>query len=395
MNAIAQAAAVTWLNLRNLSERLASSSVAVFGIAGVVIVFLSVLSIAEGFQAALSSTASPDTAIVLRGGSDDEMSSILLRDDVRVIADTPGVVHREGGPLVSAELFVIVDLPKRSTGTDANVPLRGVQPAAFDVRDEVRIVEGRRFEPGRNEIIAGRGAAGQFRGLELGNALRWGRNTWTVVGTFEAGGGIAESEIWCDAAVLAPAYRRGESFQAAYVRLTSPEAFGPFKDALTTNPQLNVKVEREADYLSSKTRALTGIIYSLGYPLAALMGIAAVFGALNTMYTAVAARTREIATLRALGFGGLPVVVSVLAEALLLGLVGGGIGGLAAYFGFNGYRTSTINWQTFSQVAFSFAVTPRLLAQGIAYALILGFFGGLFPAIRAARLPVVAALREL
>lgn len=395
MSPLTQSITVIGLNLRNLKERIGSSSVAIFGVAGVVTVFLSVLSIAEGFQKVLHTVGSNDTAIVLRAGADDEMSSILSRADTVVVGDASGVLHGAGGPVASAELFVIVDLPKRSTGTDANVPFRGVQPAAFEVRKKLRIVEGRRFEPGRNEIVAGRGAARQFAGLDVGTTLRKGRNEWKVVGIFEADGGIAESELWADAAVLAPAYHRGDSFQAIYVKLTSPEAFDNFKDALTTNPQLNVKVLREVDYLSAKSQYLTRFIYILGYPIAALMGIAAVFGALNTMYNAVAVRTREIATLRALGFGGAPVVISVLVEALLLGLVGGLAGGVTAYLAFNGYQTSTLNWQTFSQVAFAFAVTPRLLVQGIVYALLMGLIGGIFPAIRAARLPVATALREL
>jgi putative ABC transport system permease protein len=288
-----------------------------------------------------------------------------------------------------------VDLEKRSTGTVANVPLRGVQQAAFAVRDEVRIVEGRGFENGKNEIIVGSGAAKQFAGLTLGSRLRWGENAWTVVGIFDAGGRVADSELWCDVAVLQPAYRRGSSFESVYVRLESPEAFTAFKAFLTADPRLDVQVLRESEYFEEQSRLLTGIITGLGSLVAGLMGIGAVFGALNTMYSAVAARTREIATLRALGFGGGAVVASVLAESLLLALVGGVLGGAASYVAFNGYQTSTINWQSFSQVSFAFAITPRLMAQGIAYALLMGLVGGLFPAIRAARIPVARALREL
>ena len=241
MHLLSQIVAVTGLNLRNLSQRVGSSTASVVGIAGVVTVFVAILSIAEGFQQTLASTGSPETAIVMRGGTDTEMNSILLREQTRIISDAPQVES------ASAELFVIVDVPKRSTGTDANVPLRGVQPTAFDVRQDLRIVEGRRFEPGRNEIIVGQGAASQFAGLDVGAVLRWGENEWSVVGVFEAGGSAAESEIWCDASVLQPAYRRGDSFQAVYVRLSSPEAFVPFKDALMTDPRLNVRVEREQD----------------------------------------------------------------------------------------------------------------------------------------------------
>ncbi len=392
---IHQAGVVALLNLRTLRERRGASLAAMVGVAGVVATFVAVLSIAAGFRAVMTTTGLPDRAIVLRGGSNAEMYSVLSRDEVRIIAGGPGVARGPDGPLASSELFVIVDLPKRSTGTVANVPLRGVQQAAFAVRDEVRIVEGRGFENGKNEIIVGSGAAKQFAGLELGSRLRWGENAWTVVGIFDAGGRVADSELWCDVAVLQPAYRRGSSFESVYVRLESPEAFTAFKAFLTADPRLDVQVLRESEYFEEQSRLLTGIITGLGSLVAGLMGIGAVFGALNTMYSAVAARTREIATLRALGFGGGAVVASVLAESLLLALVGGVLGGAASYVAFNGYQTSTINWQSFSQVAFAFAITPRLMAQGIAYALLMGLVGGLFPAIRAARIPVARALREL
>jgi putative ABC transport system permease protein len=394
LNWLSQIVAVTAVNLRSLPQRFGSSAVAVVGIGGVVIVFVATLSIAQGFRAAMTTAGDPQTAIIMRAGSDTEMSSIITRPNVQIIKDAPGIA-RGSGPVASAELFVIVNHPKRSTGTDANVPLRGVEPAAFDVRNEVRLVQGRRFETGRNEIIAGRAAARQFDGLEVGRSVRWGENTWTVVGIFEAGGGIAESEIWCDAGVLQPAYRRGNTFQSVYAKLESPEAFQPFKDALTSDPRLDVLVVREPDYYAEQSTILTQFITTLGVAIASLMGVGAIFGAVNTMYSAVAARTREIATLRALGFGGGPVVLSVLTESALLALVGGALGGLAAWAIFDGYQTATMNWQSFSQVAFAFAVTPRLLVQGLLYALLIGIIGGLLPAIRAARLPVVTALREL
>ena len=392
---ISQVAVVSLLNLRTLKERRGSSAVAVLGVAGVVAVFVAVLSMAEGFRATLATTGSPDTAIVMRGGTDTEMNSVLSREDTRIIADAPGVLHTTKGPVASAELFVIVDLPKRSTGTAANVPLRGVQPSAFAVREELSIVEGRNFLPGRNEIIAGSGDAQEFAGIELGSVLRLGKNEWTVVGVFSSGGTAAESELWCDASVLQPAYRRGTTFQSVYAKLISPEAFDEFKDALTADPRLNVKVMRESDYYAEQSRMLHGLITGLGTLVAGLMGIGAVFSALNTMYTAVSARTREIATLRALGFGGSPVVVSVLMESVLLSLVGGALGAGLAYVGFDGFRTATLNFQTFSQVAFAFAVTPALLAQGMLYAAVMGLIGGIFPAIWAARMPVATALREL
>ena len=297
--------------------------------------------------------------------------------------------------MASAELYVVADIPKRSTGTDANVPLRGVQPAAFDVRNELKIVQGRRFEPGRSEVIVGKAAAAEFAGLDLNSKLHFGQSEWTVVGIFTANGSVAESEIWCDVGVLQPAYRRGETFQSVYAKLESPAAFDTFKDNLTRDPRLDVKVIREADYYAEQTRLLYGFITGLGILIAALMGVGAVFGALNTMYSAVSTRTREIATLRALGFRGGPVVISVLAESLFLALAGGLLGAAIAYFAFNGYQTATMNWSSFSQVAFSFAVTPRLLVLGMVWSLAMGLIGGLFPAIRAARLPVATALREL
>ena len=390
-----QIGAIILVNVRSLPQRLGSSTVAVVGISGVVVVFVAVLSIAEGFQRTLLVTGSPDTVLVLRAGSDTEMTSGLSGEQARLIEDAPGIARGPNGPIASAELFVILSHPRIATLTDANIPLRGVQAEAFAVRGDVKIVEGRMFEWGRNEIIVGRAAANQYVGLTVGSTHRWGENEWTVVGIFTADGGVPESEIWADAGVVQPAYRRGNSYQAVYAKLASPAAFDQLKDALTTDPRLNVKVVRETDYYAEQSVLLHRLIRTIGFLIAVLMGIGAVFGAVNTMYTAVSARTREIATLRALGFRAGPVVASVLAESMLLALIGGVIGGLLAYAAFNGYQTATINWQTFSQIAFAFAVTPRLLAEGVFYALLMGFLGGLLPAVRAARLPVVTALREL
>ncbi len=387
--------AVLSLNLRSLRQRLGSSAVAVVGIAGVVAILVAVLSIGEGFRAAMTGSSDSDTAIILRSGSTSEMMSGLTREDGRIIADAPGVLRTDDGAASSPELFVVVDLPKKSTGTDANVPLRGVEPAAFAVRPDVELIEGRNFQPGSKEIIAGRGAAEVFAGLEVGSTLRWGQNEWRVVGVFAANGGLAESELWCDLRVLQPAYRRGDSIQSVTTRLESPAAFQRFADALETDPRLNVAVQRESDYYADQSTWLTRTVTILAGVIALVMGVGAGFAALNTMYTAVSARTREIATLRALGFGTGPVVLSVLAEALLLGLIGGALGSVLAFAAFHGFQTSTINWQSFSQVTFAFDVTPTLLARGVVYALVIGMFGGLFPAIRAARLPIAVALREL
>jgi putative ABC transport system permease protein len=392
---LSQTAAITWVSIRTIPQRLGASLAATVGVAGVVAVMVAVLAMAAGFRATLETSGSPDTALVMRSGSETEMNSILAQEETRIIADAPGVLRNEQGPVASAELFVIVDVPKRSTGTVANVPLRGVQPAAFDVRGEVRIVEGRNFEPGRNELIAGTGAAAQFAGLDVGSKLRLGELEWTVVGLFSAEGTVAESELWCDARVLQPAYRRGSSYQSVYAKLESPEAYDRFKDALTADPRVDVSVIRETDYYARQSRTIYQIITYLGALVAGLMGIAAVFGAINTMYSAVAARTREIATLRALGFRGGSVVVSVLVESLLLAVAGGAIGAVGAYVVFNGYQTTTLNWESFSQVTFAFAVTPALMVDGILYATLIGLLGGLAPAIRAARVQVASALREL
>ena len=390
---LSQVWAVTALNLRTLGQRRGSSAATVFGVAGVVTVVVAVLSIAEGFRATLASTGAPENVIVLRGGSDAEMMSGIARADTRLIAGGPGVARVPGGEVASAELYVIVNLPKRSTHTDANVPLRGVQPAAFEVRKDVHLVAGRRFEWGRNEVIVGTGAARQFSGLDLGSNLRLGENVWKVVGLFESGGSLSESEIWTDVDVLMPAYRR-RMFQSVHLRLASADGFDRFKDALTTDPRLDTKVVRESEYYAEQSQTLTSIITKLGIGITFLMGVGAVFGALLTMYSAVAARTREIATLRALGFGGVAVAVSVLVESLVLALAGGVVGSLLAYLVFNGHHTSTLNWRTFSQVAFAFKVTPRLMLAALVLTLPMGLVGGLFPAIRAARLPVATALRE-
>ena len=393
MNWLSQIFAVVLYNLRTIPERKGSTLTAAVGIAGVVLVLVGVLAIAAGFERALKSAGSKDVAIVLRSGSDNEMNSGITRDDARLISDAPGLARNAAGPLTSAELFVIIDLPKRSTGTDANVPMRGVSPSSFDVRGNIQIVQGRKFETGKNELIVGAGAARAFAGLDLGKDIKLGANHWKVVGIFTAGGGAPESEIWTDADVLQPAYNR-EGYQSVYARLNSPASFTQFKDALTTNPQLKVKVITLDEFFAEQSTTVTEFITKIGVYIAAMMAIGALFAALNTMYGAVAARTREIATLRALGFGSGPIVVSVIAESIIIALVGGAVGAAAAWVAFDGYQASTINWQTFSQVTFGFAVTPALLGTAIAWSATLGLLGGLFPAIRASRLPIAAALRE-
>ena len=395
MNFIKQTIAVTLLNLRTIPQRLGSSGVAIVGIAGVVIVMVSVLSIAQGFSAAMEQSGSDNRALVMRSGADSEMTSGISAPEVDIIKQAPGL-RREGQVgLASAELYVIIDIPKIGTNTPANVPMRGVEPQAAQVREEFSIVQGRMFQFGTNEVVVGRGASVNFQGLTVGSTIHSGQNTWQVVGLFETDGSIAETEIWCDGRILQGAYRRGNTFQTVLARLDSSQSFNTFRDWLIANPQVNLQVRRETEYYAQQSRALSTLIRTVGFGIAALMGIGAVFGAILTMYTAVSTRSREIATLRALGFNTTSVIVSVLSESLALAAIGGAIGGALAFVAFNGYQTSTMNFSTFSQVAFAFQVTPRLLGMGLTYALIMGLIGGLFPAVRAARLPIPSALREL
>ena len=395
INWFTQVVEISFVNLRSLPQRKGAAIAAAVGIAGVVGVLVGVLAIAEGFRKVMTNSADPAVAVVLRKGADQEMTSGLTRDDVRTITDAPGLARDpQGKVLASAELFVVIDVPKRSTGSSANVPLRGVDPAATAVRGTIHLTQGRMFETGKNEVIVGEGAAREFGGLDLGHELRVGQNTWNVVGIFKANGGVAESEIWTDGAVLRSVYHREENYQSVYARLNSAGDYQQFKDSLTSNPKLQVQVARLGEFYSSHSEAVTGLITTLGVLIAGLMALGALFGALNTMYSAVSARTREIATLRALGFGASPIVISVMFESVVLSLAGGIAGGAISYFVFNGFTATTMNFQTFSQITFAFAVTPALLMSAMIWATVLGLLGGIFPAIRAARLPIASALRE-
>jgi len=390
-----QLAAVTAMNLRNLPARLGTSLVAVVGIGGVVAVLVALLSMGEGFRAALELSGRDDVALVLRGGSSDELSSAFGRDEVSVIAAAPGIVQDARGPIASPEFYTIVDLPMRSTGTAANVPFRGVTSRASEVRPGFRIIAGRMFDPGKDEVIVGSGAYAQFGNVDLGRDVTWGSHVWRVVGVFDAGGSVSESEVWTDLTVLQGVYRRGVSVQVVRAQLESPAALEVLERWLDADPRVNASVRSEREFYADQSRILITLIRYVGTTIAVLMGIGAVFAALNTMYSAVSSRTREIATLRALGFSATPVVVSVLLEAVALGLLGGSVGGALVYFALNGYQASTLNWASFSQITFAFTVTPGLLVTGLGYSLILGLIGGLLPALRAARLPVTAGLREL
>jgi putative ABC transport system permease protein len=397
MNWLKQTLAVMSVNLRTIPSRLGSSAVAIIGIAGVVIVFVSVLSIAAGFSAAMTGSGSPDRALVLRTGADTELTSGIEGPQVRIIKEAPGIRHEGDSASASAELYVIIDLPKKVTpDSPANVPMRGIEPLGFKVREEVSLIEGRPFRFGTNEVIVGKGAQNQFVGLNVGDTVVSGQNRWVVVGVFQANGGLAETEIWCDVQTLQSVYRRVNSFNSVLMNLESSNSFDQLRDWLSSNPQTkDVLVRRESEYYARQGETMSRLINTLGFGVATLMAIGAVFGAILTMYTAVASRSREIATLRALGFNTLSVVVSVLVESLVLGAIGGILGAIGAYLAFDGFQTSTMNFQSFSQVAFAFRVTPQLFATGLAYALAIGLIGGLLPAIRAARLPISRALREL
>jgi putative ABC transport system permease protein len=392
-----QVVALTIITLRTIPQRLGTSLVVVIGIAGVVGVLVAVLAMSEGFRHTLASTGRHDRVIMLRAGSDSEMSSNMGRDQTILIAPLPGIAHDAvGSPLASAELMVMVDLPRQGQTDPNNVPFRGVQPAAFTIRDELKIVAGRRFERGVREVIVGKKAAQEFAGLTVGSKIDFRDSDWTVVGVFETGGDVHESEIWADAEVTLSAFRR-VGYQSVTARLAdgSDTGFTAFKNVVSRDPRFSLSVLREPEYYARQAKVLSDLINILGYTVAAFMATGALFGALNCMYAAIASRQVEIATLRALGFGGTPVVISVMMEALLLALVGGTVGGALAYLYCNGTSLSTLNFNTFSQVAFDFRVTPRLLAQGLLWALSIGAAGGLFPAIQAARRPVTVALRTL
>jgi putative ABC transport system permease protein len=382
-------------NLRSVKVRWNSAVVAVLGIAGTVGVFIAMLSLAHGFKATLLASGSADNAMILRSGSTSEMDSGIQLEQVRLIQDAPGIARGPNGPLVTPEVIVVAPFPLRSTGTDANVQVRGVSPVALDVRPNIKIVEGRFFQPGLSELVVGRNASHTYTGLTLGSTVRFGGGNWQVVGVFDSGGTAFDSEVWCDSRVLNQVYHRPENlFQSVTAHLASRSAIQELKDSLTGNPQMTVDVSREVDYYDKQSTTLTTLITVLGRIVALIMALGAVCGALNTMYSAVSERGREIATMRALGFGGTSVVISFVIEALLISLVGGILGAVAV-LPLNGLTTGAMNWQTFAHLAFAFRITPALMLWGIVFALLMGLAGGLPPAIRAARRPVAAALRSL
>ena len=382
-------------NLLSAKERWTSSVVAVLGIAGTVGVFVAMLALARGFKATLVSSGQPQNAIVQRSGADNEMTSAITLDDVRIVEEAPQLERNASGPLVSPEVVVIAAIPMRGSDGEANVQIRGVQPRVLAVRDRVRIVEGRFLTPGLAEAVVGRGARDAYMGLDVGATVRIGAGTWTIVGVFDAKGTAFDSEVWADAAILNGFYQRPPSiFQSATVRLRSADDFQAFEATLKGDPRLNLQTLREQAYYDKQSQLVTTLITVLGSLVAAVMALGAVFGALNTMYSAVSERAREIAVLRAIGFGGAAIVLSFFVESLIIAFVGGLVG-CVAVLPINGLTTGTINWQTFSHLAFAFRITPDLMALGMVFALVMGAVGGLPPAIRAARANVAHTLRAL
>ena len=389
---LSQTTAITSLNLKSIPERWGASLVIVVGLAGVVAVFTALLAMAEGFQSTLKSAGRVDVAMVLRGGSQAELNSALLRDQVTLIKQASGIAKdSDDQPLASAEMIVIAELAKKGDRSAQNVTVRGVGPKGLKLRPQVKIIEGRMFETGKRELIVGRGVTQQFE-AKVDQTLRFRGSDWTVVGVFESGD-ANESELWCDVEVAQTSFNR-QGFSSVRAVLDGANGMTMFKDALTADPRLSVDVQTEQEYYSGQTKQFRATIGVLAGIVTGIMGLGAIFAALNTMYAAVATRAREIATLRALGFGGLPVVLSVMIESLVLALIGGAIGAVIAYLLFNNLSVSTLG-QNFTQVVFAFKVTPALVVRGLIIAVIIGMFGGFLPAIRAARMPITTALREL
>jgi putative ABC transport system permease protein len=383
-------------NLRSVRVRWPSTLVAVLSIAGVVAVFIAVLAMARGFQKALVDSGSPRNAIVLRGGASSEMVSAIQLDQIKILQDLPGIDRDSGGAaIMTSEVVVVAAFPMKSTGTVANVQVRGVSDNALKVRSNIRIVQGRFLNPGLNELVAGMNASKKYAGFDLNSTVKFGGTQWTVVGIFDAGGSAFDSEVWCDANNLDQTYKRPQNvFQSATVRLTSEAAFDTFKDAISTDPRLTLDTQREVTYYAKQSEIVSTLIRVLGFLVASVMAIGAVFGAINTMYSAVSARSIEIATLRALGFRARHIIISFVMESIFISLIGG-IVGVLIILPINHSAASTMNWQTFSQLSFSFLITPTLILQGLIFAAVMGFLGGLFPAVRASRLSIAPALRGL
>ncbi|MFK8017111.1 MAG: ABC transporter permease [Gammaproteobacteria bacterium] len=380
------------MNLLSLPRRLWMSLAAVFAVSVVVAVLLSFLAMSNGFEETLKGTGSEAIAIVTRTGSQSELNSSMSRDTVNLLITSPGVASNENGdPIYSSELYVVVDGIKRANRIKANIPMRGISEQGFALREQIEIVAGRRFESGRNELVVGRGVQQQFEGFDLGSNIRFGKTTWEVVGVFSTGGSAFESELWADARVVQSQFQRGSSFQTTRLRLSQPGDVQPIRDFVEQNPRLVLDVETEADFFAAQGEAL-GSIAAFGWILSIVMGLGALAGALNTMYTSVSARSTEIATLRAIGFSNASAFFGTLAESIVLSVVGGLVGATVAYLFMDGFSTSTLG-ASFTQIIFTFELSPELFRNGIILALTIGLIGGIFPAWRAARVPVIAAFR--
>lgn len=379
---------------RNLVTRRLTTGLTVGGMALVVFVFAAVLMLAEGLRKTLVATGSFDNAIVLRASAESEVQSILERDQAAIITSQPEIaLNQEGKPLVDPELIVLFNLRKRGTNAPSNVTIRGVSPLALELRPEVRLAVGRMFRPGSSEIVTGRDIAVRFAGAGLGETIRFALRDWTVVGILDAGNTAFSSEIWGDIDQMQQAFRR-PIFSTVILRLRSPGDFARLKERLESDPRLPVQVKREVIFYEDQSRRMADFIRLLGLVLTIIFSLGAVLGAMITMYAAVATRTVEIGTLRALGFSRGNILAAILLESLLIGLLGGAAGlGTASLMTF--FTISTTNWQTFSEVAFTFSLTPAIAAKSLLFGLVMGLLGGFLPAIQAARMNIVASLRAL
>ena len=395
-NALEQIGAVTAMNLRNIPERWSSSLVAVLGIGGVTLVLVALLSIGAGFSKALEGSGSDDVALIMRSGATSEMQSYFVADQVTALNDVQSIMRTaKKEPMISPEVFGVVAVPLRGKDSTGNLPLRGLGPMASQLRKHFVLEQGRMFAPGKTELIVGSGAAKQFVGLDIGSKVRWLNTDWQIVGRFTDDGGLAESEVWADAPVVQQAWQRGPVYQTVRARVAEGSTLKALKDTLSKDPRFSVDVVSEKQFYADQQKAMSSIINRIGLWIGIIMGLAALFAALNTLESAVASRVREIATLRAMGFGAGPVVTSVLVEAMILGAIGGLVGGLCAYLFLNGITSSTLNFASFSQITYAFTVTPVLMLLGIGYGLLLCLLAGILPGVRAARQPITEGLREL
>lgn len=386
----AQIVAVVGMNIRSLPQRLWMSLATLFAVAIVVAVLLAFLAMGNGFKATMENTGSDSVAILMRESSQAELNSVLTREQVNLIETAPGVARDENGPLVSAELYVIVDGIKKSSQTKVNLPFRGLEKRGIELRENIRVVEGRMFESGRNEIMVGTNVLREFGGFELGKEVRLGNAQWTVVGVFDAGGSVFGSELWADARTVQSQFNRGNSYQTLRVALETPGDVAPIKEFIEADPRLNLDIKTEKEYFSEQATQMSDFIFYLGWPLAVTMALGALAGALNTMYTSVSQRAKEIATLRAIGYSGTSAFFGTMVESVVLAMIGGLLGTIVAFLFFDGLTASTLGG-SFTQVVFDFQITSAAFTRGVILAVIIGAIGGFFPALRAARMPVITA----